>query len=203
MFLVIVSLPASVIAFNFAQGVVEYWAGTGVLRTMGYPGFEFPNLDPTSRAHWRTGGCMLRGYEPLTQVPYNLALRTLAFVFGPMPGSYDGPYPSEEDAWRRAKEDGVPLSLDSPLQGVSRLTGSAVSSEVVELVYENLRPLQGPPETTRLQALVLDERLLVLAGANEDEPLAYVVLIDLKGGTRVARYRLRNPSWVPPEARSP
>ena len=58
LFLVILSLPASVIAFNFAQGVVEYWAGTGVLRTMGYPGFEFENLDPTSRAHSSTGGCI-------------------------------------------------------------------------------------------------------------------------------------------------
>ena len=50
-------------------------------------------------------------------VPNNAAVRLMAALFGPMPGSYDGPYPTREEALA-ALADGETVALEDLLRGV-------------------------------------------------------------------------------------
>ena len=80
-----------------AQGVVDYARGVGRLRFSGLPKFEAYNIDHVYRCEWAGGGCRIDGNEWLTQGSYNYALRTMIAILGPMPGSYIGPYPNEDE----------------------------------------------------------------------------------------------------------
>jgi hypothetical protein len=90
--------PIAVALGGFSSGVVGYLTGTARLQYMGMPGPDFWNVDPQSGATPTTGGCIVWGHEFLTQIPNNAAVKVLASVFGQMPFSYDGPYPSLDEA---------------------------------------------------------------------------------------------------------
>jgi hypothetical protein len=92
------AIPALVIAHSFAEGVAGYLNGTATLRGAGYPGPEYHNLDPEYRVYRRTSGCLVTGTEILTHIPNNVAIALLTKVFGPMRGTFDGPYPSRAEA---------------------------------------------------------------------------------------------------------
>ena len=59
---------------------------------------EFYNVDRETRCFRQTGGCVSHSNEWVFQMPHNLALRVAAKIFGPPARSYDGPYPSKEEA---------------------------------------------------------------------------------------------------------
>ena len=94
--LTLLALHAGVSAMTTQQ----YFAGT--VRAPGYPTnhkfeSEITNLDPEYRVP-----CDLADYTQLTRA----RLRTLELLvhwFGPVPGSYQGPYPDRETAWAVAR----------------------------------------------------------------------------------------------------
>jgi hypothetical protein len=100
------------VGWNFFRGIIGYLRGTATLEYTGYPGYGYGygngNLDPASRAPWGTTGCRRSGFEALTHGPNNVAIRTLGALFGPMPGSYDGPYPTSVEARRILEAEGLP-----------------------------------------------------------------------------------------------
>ncbi|MEO5915546.1 MAG: hypothetical protein ABIS50_15035 [Luteolibacter sp.] len=96
----LILLLANPLSLFFIGGVVDYAKGAPALHSMGLPSREFYNVDPTTRCFRQTGGCVVYGGEWIHQVPHNIALIFLSGVFGPPSRSYDGPYPSKEEALR-------------------------------------------------------------------------------------------------------
>lgn len=77
-------------ALSYARGVAHFW-------TTGLPDATFHNVDPSTRYQSTSSGCIVNGSEWVLHLPNNATLRALHFLFGPMPGAYDGPYPSGKD----------------------------------------------------------------------------------------------------------
>ncbi len=86
--------PFAVVSYTAAW---DYLDGSGCLRGMGLFSLEHYNIDPQYRCPRRTGGCVVRGGEWVRIGPYNLTLKLLITVCGPMRGSYVGPYPMRAD----------------------------------------------------------------------------------------------------------
>ncbi len=57
------------------------------------------NPDPVTRLYLRSGGCVVFGNEWMTEGSYDNGLLMMVSLFGPMPGSYDGPYPDQATAY--------------------------------------------------------------------------------------------------------
>jgi hypothetical protein len=113
-----------------AMTAQQYFAGT--VRAAGYPSnykfeSEITNLHPKYRVP-----CALADYTQLTRA----RLRTLDFLvrwFGPVPGSYQGPYPDRETAWavaRSAWRSVPPTALLQPL---------VVDGQAIRLSLSDLR----------------------------------------------------------------
>jgi len=91
------SLLLSPMGYSAARGVHEYATGSAVIMSLGLM-HSRTNIDPVTRCPIGSGGCLVFGNEWMTYGTYNLAVWTLAKCFGPMPGSYDGPYPNQSTA---------------------------------------------------------------------------------------------------------
>ena len=105
--------PAVVIfGFNFTWGVVDYGRGTAVCRGFGLTGQEYSNLSPRLRCYRRSKGCTGNGQEFFTQEAYNIAVTKLIGLFGPMTGSYTGPYPTRASAYRALSEATCVIPVD-------------------------------------------------------------------------------------------
>jgi hypothetical protein len=93
------AMLVSPMSFGFVHGVVDYAHGSPRLRTMGLPNFvEGDNPDLIYRVPWSSGGCMVHGGEPLIRAPHNAGVRACIALFGFPPGSYEGTYPTREEA---------------------------------------------------------------------------------------------------------
>ena len=101
----------SPMTLSFAAGVAGYCTGTATINGMGLPGTGYHNLDPELRCGRSTGGCLVNGGEILTDPPHNLAVVALTRLFGPQPGAYTGPYPTESEA-KAALASAPPVSID-------------------------------------------------------------------------------------------
>ena len=101
----------SPMTLSFAAGVAGYCTGTATIRGMGLPGTGYFNIDPDLRCGRSTGGCLVNGGEILTDPPHNLAVVALTRLFGPQPGAYTGPYPTESEA-KAALASAPPVSID-------------------------------------------------------------------------------------------
>ncbi len=89
----------SPVVFLLGRGVYEYTRGTAHLQYMGLPKTESGNIDPVYRCERLTGGCVLRrGDEDFVQSIHNLSVCAMIRLFGPMRGSYLGPYPTRDEA---------------------------------------------------------------------------------------------------------
>lgn len=97
----ILLIAANPFAFFFVGGVVDYAKGSPMLRGMGLPGSEYHNIDPKTRCMRRSGGCVIRGHEWVSNGFHNLGVRMAVAVCGYPSRSYDGPYPSKEQALQR------------------------------------------------------------------------------------------------------
>ena len=95
MLLLLVSNPTGM---WFLHGMADYAGGAPKLRYMGLPSMEFYNIDPKTRCFRRTGGCLVGGNEWVSNDFHNLGVGVLAAVFGAPSRSYDGPYPTKEEA---------------------------------------------------------------------------------------------------------
>jgi hypothetical protein len=85
-------------SLNFWMGVGRHACGRGFLMYEGLPGTECFNLDPQLRCPRYTSGCIVFGDEWMTHGANNAAMWLMSGVFGPQPGAYRGPYPTEDDA---------------------------------------------------------------------------------------------------------
>lgn len=94
----ILLIAANPFAFFFFGGMADYAKGSPKLRGMGLPSLEYFNVDPQTRCFRSGGGCVIRGHEWVSQGFHNLGVLTAVTAFGYPSGSYDGPYPSKEQA---------------------------------------------------------------------------------------------------------
>jgi hypothetical protein len=105
-------LGLSPVGVVFVEGVWSYLAGAPALRFVGLPRLESFNLDRSSRCFKSGGGCVLSGNEWAFIFPYNAALRLMSLVCGPPSKSYDGPYPTKEEALHMVSDaTATPMSV--------------------------------------------------------------------------------------------
>lgn len=185
---VLLSPFVAVSLLSAGQGLLGYVTGTAVLRGKGMPGPGYSNLDRALRCGQSSGGCVVTGHEPFTILPNNLVLHTLGALFGPMPGAYDGPYPTEEEAFALLAA-AKPVTVRDGAREVV-VDGRAIDEELLELLGPRYRALALALDRPRAYRLALvDDRCLVLAGG--DAALEEVVLVDVEGRRRIAWYGRR------------
>jgi len=182
----------------FVGGIVSYIGGAPCFRTAGYLDIEAFNLDPSSRCFWSGGGgCLLSGNEWVYITPHNLALRLMSRTFGPPSRSYDGPYPSKDEALAlvagaasvplsglmadRIEVDGRACSLEEGV-GYALVTGLGFFPE-----YEADTPEE---ERIKVSAAIHQERCLVLRIRQEEVRGDYLVLSDTANGKPFAYFDL-------------
>lgn len=163
-------------ALSAAYGLVGYASGTAALYTVGP---RPANLDPTVRCPRRSIGCCPTGHEPLTLLPNDLVVLALGRVFGPMPGSYAGPYPAADEAF--ALLDRAPRVVLAPCPGTLEVEGRRVPAQPLERLGVSV----GHDGPTALRAVVVEGRALVVQ--REDDRDTALVL-DVEDGRRVAYY---------------
>lgn len=187
---------ASPLSVPFIWGVVGYASGNARLRYSGLPSTTFHNLDPKLRCGRSTYGCVVSGNEWISQAPYNCAVRMLTACFGWMPGTYEGPYPTEGEA-RSAVANGHVVTIDDLKQdrlvvgGVPIDLDDGVGPELLEsLQYDVDFVHEKLPAMT---AVIWQEDCIVLripvrSGFDERGPTAVIVLIGRSAGRPFAYY---------------
>jgi hypothetical protein len=134
----IVILALSPFALCFYWGVIDYSRGQARFRCMGLPSTRFYNIDPVYRCGRATGGCMVDGTEWMRDEPYNTAVRLMVKLFGPMSGSYAGPYPTQAEA-EAVLAASVPVPLAELAGDRVRVSGRTINldSGVGAGLFEN------------------------------------------------------------------
>jgi hypothetical protein len=175
----------SPLLFASALATFGYVRGTALLRTVGESDPSLRNVDPTTRYQWTTSGCLVDGSEWVINEPNNATLYLLQALFGPMPGAYSGPYPSEleaQNALRSAPRASWKELVSGMLlgrrpirlrQGLGEALASALST----------RP---PPVVALFQDRVLLLESEPTDGITEAEPL--ILLIDARSGKLIAYF---------------
>jgi len=188
----------------FSAGAVDYSRGAGRLLTEGLPGPRFYDVDPVYRCQRSNTGCVVTGNEWMTSGSYNLALTTLIRTFGPMKGSYTGPYPTKESCLT-ALQDAESVDVEELLRDRVPLSGGTVNLVAGVgrgmLMYENWSGFTDP-ETEPMESIraigpitaILDRTCLILRvpepeyGFSGSAPQAMIALIDSASGKPFAYY---------------
>jgi hypothetical protein len=203
LFVLLVSNPTGV---WFIHGMVDYARGAPKLRYMGLPSMEFYNIDPKTRCFRRTGGCIVRGNEWVSHDFHNLGVGLLAAACGAPSRSYDGPYPTKEEAMS-AVANAPKLDLAEFVNGRIQVGGSRIELNpkmVTDLsttvgVYGLMDGMLPDGDLgTFAQAVVFQERCLILRIVEQDtSPTTtsspdqdFLILMDLKCLRPFAYYRI-------------
>jgi hypothetical protein len=188
-------LVTSPFAFAAVFAAVTYARGSARLLTVGLPGPDFYNVNPSTRYQSSSSGCIVDGSEWVLQLPNNLTLLALRAVLGPMPGAYDGPYPTDDEItgalrsaaplnWAELERDNV--SVGGGL--VPLRTG--IGSDLAKTLRTDASDAIGP------SLALWQERVLLLrfpspfAELTGDAP--FIVLVDRTTG-KVIAYKGRSP----------
>ena len=177
--LIAMCVMLSPVTAGLVFGTVGYCTGTARLQGMGLPGFGYFNLDPELRCERSTGGCVVNGGEFLTQTPNNLAIVTLTRLFGPQPGAYTGPYPTEAQA-KAALDAARPIS-----PGMLSLDRVSLTEPSLKLDAGVGRTLAGRADGPVYATLYQGGCLILRVPAGEG---AMIALIDTKCGRPFAFY---------------
>jgi hypothetical protein len=192
----VVLLPTTV---AFLEGIVDYTTGKARLQYSGLPGTKFYNLDPHLRCRRATYGCVVYGNEWLSQAPYNGAVRLLIATVGFMPGTYTGPYPTEEEAFA-AVDNATPifagdLSEDRVIVGKEEVRlDKGVGSQLLAKSFfpveaDNILPGKTMPT---IRATIWHEECVLLripfAPLNDESDSAMVVVLSRRHGRPFAYY---------------
>jgi hypothetical protein len=122
-------------------------------------------------------------------------LELLVRWFGPVPGSYQGPYPDRETAWAVARSEWRSLPPTAFLQPVViegqtiRLSPSDIRRALPQLAF----PTHDPDDSDRPVALKLFEGTCLLIGRWSGENY-YVELLDTSRLGWFTRYKFNPPN---------
>jgi hypothetical protein len=166
-------------------GVTSYQYLVGTVRTPTWIGFsrERANLDREYRV-----GSSVPSDKPWASLVARIQHRTLYTLvdwFGPVPGSYQGPYPDRQTAYAEARSALLlvaPAALTRPLQLQRR--SIQLSSRDLQLVLSWTPALEVEDTVV---AVKLFERTLLLIGFDSGQ-YYHVELIDTSGFGWFARY---------------
>ncbi len=170
--------------------VVSYCRGSARLLTSGLPSLESHNLDPQTRLQRVSSGCLVDGSELVQQVPNNAVVRVLSGLFGPMPGAYDGPFPSLEEseaalsaarsiAWQSIRSDLISVGNDRVR--VRAGLGAALSALMRREAPEDI----GDPRAVLWRHRVL---LIELRTSELGARATRRILVDARSGKVIAYY---------------
>lgn len=158
------SLVAAPPIFVTLAAVVGYLDGSAALVASGLPGFRAWNIDPDTRLGRRMiGGCIVDWPMELVEDVHNDTLRSLVHLFGPMRGSYVGPYPSEKERGE-ALLGAEPVDPAAVARGALTVAGQPVTL-APEVAAAILRAQYGsgePPSEARCALWAGSVALLVL-----------------------------------------
>lgn len=203
LFLLLLTNPTGV---WFIHGMVDYAKGAPRLRYMGLPSMEFYNIDRKTRCFRETGGCLVGGNEWVSHDFHNLGVGVLAAVCGTPSRSYDGPYPTQEEAMR-AVASAPKLDLAEFVKGRIQAGGRRINLDpemVADLsstvgVYGLMDGLFPDGDLGPFaQAVVFQERCLILRMVEPDtfptttgsQNQDFLILMDLKCLRPFAYYRI-------------
>lgn len=207
-FPLILLIAANPLAFFFAGGIADYAKGTPTLRGMGLPGSEYHNIDPKTRCMRRSGGCLISGHEWVSQGFHNLGVRTAVAVFGYPARSYDGPYPSKEQALREIS-NAPDLPLKEFRKGEIRLGGRLIRIDPSFVpdwgrmfgMFELMEEMEGfeeePGFEIRAKAVLFESRCLILRLAQPQggrETQDFIILLDTRNLRPFAYYQISGDS---------
>ena len=165
-------------AIYVTKGAVEYSQGTA--RWMGVGLMRAASVHPVYRCPRGSSGCVVNGSEFLTNDANNVGIWLMHKLRGPMPGAYGGPWPTQEESYRRVRSATTTLARDRFLdgqfdvEGVSvRLSGKTSWQAVTSI---------GDQE---LLVTLLNPGCLLVGGEQDDR---WVTAIDLAGDRVLVRY---------------
>ena len=206
----ILLIAANPFVFFFVGGFVDYAKGSPTVRGMGLPGFEYHNIDPTTRCMRRSGGCVVRGHEWVSNGFHNLGVRAAVTAFGYPSRSYDGPYPSKERALREIS-NAPDLPLDEFQKGVIRIENRVFQidpsmlfdwtmiSGIIELMDMEPEPDHG----IQVKSVLFEERCLILRLIQKQEHSGevqdFIILLDARNKRPFAYHCIEGS----PRARAP
>lgn len=165
------------------RAAFDYSRGTAQLERIVSPFPEAWNVDRDTRYVIHMRDCMIDEKDLVTLDPYNAALEVLSRTFGPMRGTYDGPYPTEAEA-QRAVRAARPVSEQELAQDIIVVGGRRV----------RLRPELGQrmasiPAIRKGRAVLWQGSAVIVATAQKKP---FLMLIDAASGKLFACY-----GWPP------
>jgi hypothetical protein len=108
------------VTLGFVEGIAAWAVGGASMLGTGYPWSRNASIDPFTRLPFRSSGCIVRGDEWVRMAPHNAGIELMTLLFGPSPGAYRGPIPSEKEA-RAAVEGGTVIDWRDLAGGQIRL----------------------------------------------------------------------------------
>lgn len=184
--LLLILSPASIAV---GIGAVTYVCGTARLWTVGLPSVKLDNVDADTRLQSASTGCIVNGSEWIWQIPNNVTVTLLAFAFGPMRGTYAGPYPTEQNA-REALTFASRLPWEDVENDVALVDGrrilfrTGLGSKLAASL--DMIPQIGP------RAAIWQDRVLIvqLSGhaPGQERHVSVIALVDTDSGKVIAYY---------------
>jgi hypothetical protein len=185
-------IAANTFTAFFAGGAVDYTKGSPALRGMGLPGFEYFNIDPKTRCMRRSGGCVVSGNEWVSNGFHNLGVQSAVAVFGYPSRSYDGPYPSKEQALREIS-NAADLPLDEFRQGIIEIENRVIQLDSAMIhdwammagIFELMDGMEPEPDHgVQVKAVFYQERCLILRLIQKQpqsvERQDFIILLDAR-----------------------
>jgi hypothetical protein len=174
-------------SFWFLSGCRSYFGGTARYYSdsgytgRGMSGLGLVNSHPKLRCERMLRGDSISGDEWLTKDANNDAIELLTCLFGPEPGAYDGPFPSENQAWGILRH-GIPVPL-SELSENSITCGTA-TFPLEQNASSYLRQFTGADDfapTGELEVALFRMRCLLIEAVDGGDA-AIVILVDADTG---------------------
>jgi hypothetical protein len=180
--------PGAVVSVLAAGSFIR---GRAHLLAVGYPRIELANVDPGTRLQTVSSGCMVDESEIVRHLPNNIIVRLLS-ALTPMPGSYQGPYPSRDEA-RLALCTASELNADELEHDELRVGGKAF--RLRKHLGHEIRVALGTQPAPKLRVALWKDAVLILgfdAGngyeSELDEPATALALVDARTGKIFAYY---------------
>ena len=169
--------------FNFATATNDYFSGQATFKYVGLPEPEFYNLDRQFRAWNSTSGCIVLGFEALTQAPNNWAIKLWTNLFGFQKGVYKGTYPDKIEAGKIVDSIGqeINFSQNEMTYKFHLDNKDYIISETEHRDMQNLDSCKSAKV-----ALINGELIIFKPTIRSDESVSY--LADSKTGKIFARY---------------